>query len=222
MEGRLQVNYKDKTNETECRQRHRLFWLNSSAGVPLVYAAAKNRHFTPVPWVSSLPRKSWDLLPDWHLNQIGNFLEGTLFLGDAMPVASLMVGLDITNTAVLAGGDYDYSSTGECIAFKPGSFDLFRPIRKFSKNHPLAEALKRCYQDVFSVVGNRACVNTPMTLDALSSLYGIRGSTALLLDLIKHKEHVRQRVREMTASYLAFYDYFYEYLKEHGYGESAS
>ena len=212
----------EKICDTECRLRHRAFWENSSTGVPLVYAVSDKPGFTQAPWKSSLPRKEWDLLPDWHLNQIDNFLEGTCFFGDAMPMASLMVGLDITNTAVLAGGDYDYSSTGHFIDFKAGSFDLEQPVPNFTPDHPLAVSLKHCYETIIPHVRDRAFVNTPMTLDALSSLYGLRGSRTFLLDLVQNKDLVKQRVKEMTAAYLAFYDYFYDFLVQNGYGESGS
>jgi hypothetical protein len=212
----------DKICDTESRSRHRMFWENSSNGVPLVFAVSDNPGFTKVPWKNSLSRKEWDLMPDWHLNRIDNFLEGTCFFGDAMPLASLMVGLDITNTAVLAGGDYDYSSTGDFIDFKCGDFDLAQPIPDFTPDHPLAVALKHCYETVIPQVRDRAFVNTPMTLDALSSLYGLRGSRTFLLDLVQKKDRVRQRVREMTDASLAFYDYFYNLLVENGYGQSGS
>jgi hypothetical protein len=199
-----------------------MFWENRSTGVPLVYAVSDNPGFIPAPWRTSLPRKEWDLLPDWHLNRIGNFLEGTCFFGDAMPMASLMVGLDITNTAVLAGGDYDYSSTGDFIDFKSGDLDLAQPVPDFTPDHPLAIDLKQCYEAVIPQVRNRAFVNTPMTLDALSSLYGLLGSQPFLLDLVKNKDRVKQRVREMTDVSLAFYDYLYDFLVENGYGQSGS
>lgn len=212
----------EKKFDTESRLRHRAFWENSSAGVPLVYAVSNIPGFTPAPWNSSLPRKEWDLLPEWHLNQIDNFLEGTCFFGDAMPMASLMIGLDISNTAVLAGGDYDYSSTGDFIDFKTGGFDLEKPVSDFTPNHPLAVSLKQCYETIISHVRDRAFVNTPMTLDALSSLYGLRGSRTFLLDLKQKKDLVKQRGREMTAAYLGFYDYFYDFLVQNGHGVSGS
>jgi hypothetical protein len=212
----------EKICDTECRRRHQAFWENSSNGVPLVYAVSDKPGFTPSPWKSALPRKAWDLLPDWHLNQIDNFLAGTCFFGDAMPMASLMVGLDITHTVILAGGDYDYSSTGDFIDFKPGGFDLLHPVPNFNPDHPLAVSLKQCYETIIQHVRGRAFVNTPMTLDALSSLYGLRGSRTFLLDLVHKKHLVKQRVREMTTAYLAFYDFFYDFLVENGYGQSGS
>ncbi len=216
------MHCREKICDTESRQRHRAFWENRSTGVPLVYAVSDSPGFTPVPWKTSLARKEWDLLPDWHLNRIGNFLEGTCFFGDALPMASLMVGLDITHTAILAGGDYDYSSTGDFIDFRCGKFSLAQPVPEFTPEHPLAVALKQCYDTVIPHVRGRAFVNTPMTLDALSSLYGLLGSQPFMLDLVRNKDRVKQRVREMTDVYLAFYDYFYDFLVENRYGQSGS
>ncbi|HCY86971.1 MAG TPA: hypothetical protein DHV36_17705 [Desulfobacteraceae bacterium] len=214
--------YTDKKNEAESRRRHRAFWNNSSEGIPLVFAVADKPGFTLRPWMSKRPRKEWDLDPAWHLSMVQNYLDGTCFLADAMPVASLMVGLDITNTAVLAGGDYDYSRTGDFIDFKPGRFALDRPVPPFTPGHSLVRDLKACYGAVINQVGRRAAVNPPMTLDALSTLYGLCGSHTLLTALINRKEDVKQRVKEMTRAYLGFYDYFYAYLAERGYGESSS
>lgn len=213
--------YTDKENEAACRRRHRAFWENRSEGTPLVFAVADKPGFEPAVWTSKLPRKLWDLCPQWHLSMIQNYLDGTCFLADAMPVASLMVGLDITNTAVLAGGDYDYSSTDDFIDFKAGEFDLGVPAPAFTPIHPLVRQLKTCYETVIRHVGQRALVNPPMTLDALSSLYGLCGSQNLLKALVTSKSMVRQRVREMTRTYLDFYDFFYGFLKDAGYGESA-
>lgn len=215
------MTYTDKDNEAVCRRRHRAFWENRSEGTPLVFAVADKPGFKPVPWNSRLSRKDWDLCPDWHLSMVQNYLDGTCFIADAMPTASLMVGLDITNTAVLAGGDYDYSSPNDFIDFKPDKFDLNRPAPAFSPKHPLVRQLKTCYETVIRHVGQRALVNPPMTLDSLSSLYGLCGSQDLLMALVNRRETIRQRVREMTVAYLDFYDYFYEFLKAAGYGESA-
>ena len=216
------MTYTDKDNEAACRQRHRAFWENRSQGTPLVFAVAERPGVEPVAWNSKLPRKEWDLLPNWHLSMVQNYLDGTCFLADAMPVASLMVGLDITNTTVLAGGDYDYSSTDDFVDFKPGTFDLNLPAPAFSPEHPLVRQLKACYETVIRHVGKRAMVNPPMSLDALSSLYGMYGSQNFLTALVTDGETIRQRVREMTRAYLDFYDHFYDILRAAGYGESAS
>ncbi len=216
------MSYTDKKNEALARRRHRAFWDNRSEGLPLVFAVANKPGFTQAPWSSPKKRKDWDLDPQWHMNMVENYLDGTCFLADAMPVASLMVGLDITNTAVLAGGDYDYTSTDNFIDFKPGRFSLEHPVHRFSQDHDLVKRLTACYDAVIGLVGKRALVNTPMTLDALSSLYGLCGSHSLLKALITRKEEVKQRVCEMTDTYLDFYDHFYDFLLDKGYGESAS
>ncbi|WP_459917632.1 hypothetical protein [Desulfocicer niacini] len=156
------------------------------------------------------------------MNRVDNYLNGTCFLADAMPVASLMVGLGITNTTVLAGGDYDYSSTQDFIDFRPGKFTLDNPVPFFNPDNALVKDLKCCYEKVIQNVKHNALVNTPTTLDALSSIYGMCGSETFLKDLICKKEIIKKRVEEMTTVYLQFYDYFYAYLKEKGYGESAS
>lgn len=215
------MTYTNKENEAACRRRHRAFWGNSSLGTPLVFAVADKPGAKPAPWKTGRPRKEWDLWPDWHLSMVETYLNGTCFLADAMPVASLMIGLDITNTAVLAGGDYDYSSTDDFIDFKPGTFDLNRPAPAFSPDHLLVRQLRACYETVIHHVGQRALVNPPMTLDALSSLYGLYGSQDFLTALVTHGDTIRQRVREMTATYLDFYDYFYDLLTAAGHGESA-
>jgi len=202
--------------------RHQAFWHNESLGTPLVFALGEKPDFTPKPWQTSLSRKAWDLSPDWHVNMVENYLYGTCFCGDAMPVASLMVGLDIVNTAILAGGDYDYSGGADFIGFLPGSFSLEETVPGFDPSHALVQNLEACYDKVIQRVGQDALVNTPMTLDALSSLYGMCGSSAFLMKMLDKKGLIKQRVHEMTQTYLAFYDYFYEHLKVKGYGESAS
>lgn len=215
------MKYTLKRCEDEARERHKAFWAGKSLGRPLVYAVARNPDYKGVPWESTAPRKAWDLNPLWHLNRIGNDLSSVFFSGDAMPAANLMVGLDITNTVTLAGGTYDYSSNGEQVYYEPGVFSLERPLRPFTPRDPLAVGLKTCYDAVIQAVGNRAFVNTPMTLDPLSSIYGMLGAD-LLKDLIKRPDLIKLRVSELTTVYLDFYDYFYDYLKAKGYGESGS
>jgi len=83
--------------------------------------------------------------------------------GGELSERRLFHGLDITNTAVLAGGDYDYSSTGSAIDFKPGIFNLDSPVPAFDPDHFLVRQLRSCYEHVIGSVRNRACVNTPMT-----------------------------------------------------------
>lgn len=215
------MKYALKCCEEEARERHRAFWAGKSLGRPLIYAVARNPEYRCVSWESSASRKSCDLNPFWHLNRIENDLSGIVFTGDAMPAANLMVGLDITNTVMLAGGDYEYSSNGGQVYYKPGSFKLDKPIRPFTPDNPLAVSLMACYDAVIHAVGNRGFVNAPMSLDPLSSLYGMLG-TDFLKALIKRPDLIKQRVSELTASYLDFYDYFYDYLKAKGYGESGS
>ena len=216
------LKYTLKQDEAVSRERHRAFWKNDSLGVPLVFALANKEGFVPEPWSSDQPRKDWDLSPDWHRTMVENYLNGAWFMGDAMPVAGLMVGLDITNTAVLAGGDYDYSSTGSAIDFKPGRFNLDNPVPAFDSDHFLVRQLRRCYEHVIASVRNRACVNTPMTLDALSSIFSMCGGIPFLTDMIQKKKVIQKRTEELTDVYLRFYDYFYDFLKAEGYGESAS
>ncbi len=215
------MKYTLKTCEEEARERHRAFWKGQSLGRPLIYATACDPEYKEIPWQSTAPRKVWDMDPLWHLNRVENSLSGIRFLGDAMPAASLMVGLDITNTVILAGGDYEYSPSGEQVYYNPGVFSLTEPVPLFRADHSLVTGLKACYDAVIPVVGNRAFVNTPMTLDPLSSLFSMMGND-LLRALIKRPELVQNRISELTTAYLDFYDYFYDYLEGLGYGESAS
>ena len=214
--------YTLKANEKEARERHRAFWNNQSLGRPLIFAIANKRQDDKTEWNIETPSKQRDLLPKWHVNSIENYFNSTEFLADAMPIASLMVGLDITNTAVLAGGAYDYGPLHDQIIFSKGTFDINKPISSFNKDLYLVRELKKCYEEVIKAVGSRGCVNTPMTLDALSSIYHLHTPEGLLTDLIRRPELIKKRTRELTEVYLQFYDYFYDFLLAKGYGESSS
>jgi hypothetical protein len=149
-------------------------------------------------------------------------LLGTHFLAEAMPVASLMVGLDITNTATLMGCDYEYMENGEIIVFHRNKHILDAPVPAFSKEHFLVKGLHHCYQEIAKDVKNKAYVNTPMTLDALTTLSQLLGEDKLCVELYKRPQLVKKKVEQITELYLQFHDYFYNYLVELGYGESSS
>ena len=214
--------YALKENEKVVREGHRAFWKNESLGRPLIFAVANNNQNQPEKRILEPPSKERDLLPQWHVDRTKDYLDHTIFLADAMPIASLMVGLDITNTAILAGGDYNYGRLHDHIIYSKGTFDINKRIKPFNPNSDLVMKLKACYEAVISVVGNNACVNTPMTLDALSTLYQLHTPETFLKDLIRKPDLIKKRTRELTEEYLKFYDYFYNFLLTKGYGESSS
>lgn len=197
-------------------ERHRAFWKGQSIKRPLVYACVSNQSDQ-----TTSPSKQNDLNETWHINRISHALNQVSYYGDAIPNASLMVGLDITHNVILAGGDYDYSSNGEQIYYSQGSFELEKQIQSFDHNHILVKLLEQCYKAVVNQVGCKTFVNTPMTLDPFSSLYSLMGES-FLKSLVKRPTAVHDRLNELTTHYLEFYDYFYAFLKNHGYGESAS
>lgn len=210
-----------KENEAEARERHRAFWQNSSMGRPALYITARNQEYQESTWGQpEIGQKERDLLPAWHVNQIQKFLNSQLFLAEAMPCASLVVGTDITNTAVLLGGDYDYCY-GEAL-IKEDPRLLERGIATFHPSHSLVKALEECYYTVANEVKDKAFLNTPMTLDALTTISMLLYPLNLCRELHHHPHKIKNWTRSITALYLQFYDYFYELLLSLGHGESSS
>jgi hypothetical protein len=137
-----------------------------------------------------------------------------------MPKASIMVGTDVTNTAVLIGGDYEYQYEEAIIT--PNAKVLDKPIPGFSKENVFVKELENCYYTVAEKIKNKAFVNTPMTLDALTTVSMLLSPLTLCRMIIDKPSRIKKWTRDITEMYLEFYDYFYDILKKLGYGESSS
>lgn len=132
------MKYTHPAYREERLERHRAFWAGRSCGRPLIHVTARNPAAPDRAEGAAPPGKQWDLHPQWHIDRFRSGLDEVLWLGDSLPGASMMVGLDITHCTVLAGGDYDYSSNHQQIFWQPGAFRLDREIPSFSEDHPLA------------------------------------------------------------------------------------
>lgn len=210
-----------KENEAEARERHRAFWHNNSLGRPALYIIVQNPECRETTWAKpEIGMKQRDLLPEWHVHQMRNFLNSQLFLAEAMPTASLVVGTDVTNTAVLLGGDYDYYY-GEAIIRETPDL-LNKVVPAFSQGHFLVRAMEECYYTLAADVKDKAFVNTPMTLDALTTLSLLLNPLNLCRELVLSPLKIKTLTEQITAMYLQFYDHFYEILQAMGYGESSA
>jgi len=210
-----------KENEAEARERHRAFWHNNSLGRPALYVIAQNPTYWEAAWSKpEIDMKQRDLLPEWHVHQMQNFLNSQFFLAEAMPTASLVVGTDITNTAVLLGGDYEYYH-GEAIITENPEL-LNNVVTSFDREHFLVQALEECYYRLAGYVKDKAFVNTPMTLDALTTISMLLNPLKLCRELVLNPGKIKTWTRQITSMYLEFYDHFYALLQRMGYGESSA
>lgn len=211
-----------KNNPLDSLYRHEAFISNSSFGIPLVHALLKKKDSQDSVWAGDADRRECDLLPAWHKWRIGNYLSKYEFYGDALPMANIMVGLDITNNSVLAGGDYAYNAAGDQLRFIRKNFSLDQEIPAFSPRHPLVRMLEDCYLEIAAYIGRRSGLNAPMTLDPLSTLYSLEGGMSFLEQMVTRPNVILKRNCELIQVYLDFYDYFYKLLITLGYGETGS
>lgn len=209
-----------KEHEAEARERHRAFFSGSSLGDrPALHVTVRDQA-SPPPWDTvHPPSKGTDLDSAWHVARIESELASTEYLADAMPTASVMVGTDVTDTAVLLGGDYEYRHGEAIICPDPGVFE--RPVPAFDPTTSFVRALEAVYRDVDAAVSGRAFVNTVMTLDALTTLSLMRGQLTLIRDMLERPETVRAHVEATERLVNAFYGHFYALLLELGHGESS-
>ena len=215
------IDFGQTRREAEALDRHRAFWRDEIVDRPLVLALAAGNQQGP-DWSPHGSRKEWDLNPQWHRSRAQAYLAENVFVADSLPLVSLMVGLDITHNAVLAGGDYHYASGGQCLGYTRGRFALDRPIPPFAPETGWIKALEECYRVVLAEVGSQAAVNGTMTLDPLSSLFSLQEPTEFLLEMARGSSRIQQRRRELTQSYLAFYEHFYSLLRDNGHGITGS
>lgn len=216
-----------KAQDTEARARLAAFWANASGGDrPALHVLADAPAEHPgattsiIGWArNDVSRKDCDLLPEWHIARIDGLLETTVFLAEAMPQADIMVGTDVTDTAVLLGGDYDYLYDEAIIRRDPEVLE--RPVPRFDPGAPFVAALEQVYRRVAAHVGRRAFVNTTMTLDALTTLSLMLGQTELLRTMMRDPAIVLEQVKATAELTRDFYDHFYALLLELGHGESA-
>ncbi len=217
-----------KENEAEARERHRAFFAGESLGDrPAFYVVADARPPDPDDGAEDgradldpAARKRADLDPVWHIARIDAELDRTRYLADAMPAAHIMVGTDVTDTAVLLGGDYDYQYGEAIIRPEPGVLE--GPVPVFDPGLSFVQALEDVYRKVAGHVGRKAYVNTVMTLDALTTMSQLAGPVELSRDLVRRPSWVTERTEAITRLITAFYEHFYQLLLDLGHGESSA
>lgn len=209
-----------KTGEDESRSRLRAFWANSSQGDrPALHVLADAHDPVDHAWRrTDVSRKECDLQPEWHHARVDDVLDNTRFLAEAMPSADIMIGTDVTDTAVLLGGDYDYLHGEAIVRHDPGVLE--RRVPAFDPASPFVVALERVYRDMAAHVGRRAFVNTTMTLDALTTLSLMVGHAGLFRAMMSRPELVHECVDSTCTLVNDFYAHFYGVLLELGHGES--
>jgi len=219
-----------KQNEAEARERHRAFFAGESLGDrPALYVVAdvgEGVAHDAAPEVragtgrDAAARKQADLDPLWHITRIDAELQDTVYLADAMPAASIMIGTDVTDTAVLLGGDYDYLHGEAIIRRDPGVLE--RPVPEFDPAHPFVRGVETIYERVADHVGRRAYVNTPMTLDALTTMSQLAGPLDFCRGLARRPYWVVCRTEAITHLITDFYEHIYRLLLRLGHGESSA
>lgn len=157
----------------------------------------------------------------WHVNYARQQLAKT-FLFDAMPLVTVMMGRDITNMAVLAGGDYDYVMPSEYVSFRSNPDFLKEETALFPSAGPFREKVIDCYRGVKQEIGLEGCINPPTTLDALTTMAMIMGEENFFFALYHQPDRVLKRVEELNKRYYQFYDEIYLLLRQWGYGEGGS
>src|SRR5665647_3341401 len=101
-----------KANEADARNRMNAFWAGSSLGRPAIYVTAKRPGFSPKEWSGEKDRKKRDLLPQWHIWNNTNMIDGTIYLAEAFPRIGVDFGSLLSMVAIQAGSDYFYNSDG--------------------------------------------------------------------------------------------------------------
>lgn len=219
-----------KENEAEARQRHRAFFAGESlSDRPALYVVADagaDAASDAAPEVragigrDAAARKRADLNPAWHIARIDAELRSTVYLADAMPAAGIMIGTDVTDTAVLLGGDYDYVHGEAIIRRDIGVLEASVPV--FDPLHPFVRAVESVYERVAEHVGRTAYVNTVMTLDALTTISQLAGPLDFCRDLVRRPDWVVDRIKATTHLMADFYEHIYGLLLRLGHGESSA
>lgn len=216
------TKYSIKKEEEQARINYRAFWRNEDIGRPLFYVtAADNNSLQPYQNRERITRKEMDLDPNWQANYARQQLSKT-FLFEAMPVATVMVGRDITNMAVLSGADYDYLIPSEYVKFSKNPSFLKDELPPFYSAGQFIEKVTDCYRKVQQEIGMEGCINPPTTLDALTTVSMIMGEENFFFSLNKEPALVLKKVEHLNQLYYQFYDHIYQMLLQWGYGEGCS
>jgi len=210
-----------KQNEDEARERLRAFWSGASLGRPALIVEADDPTFVEKPWRGpALDAKGRDLLPEWYTWMAGEHLRHTVYLAEAMPNAALAWGSHLVLLATLAGGDYEYHAGSAWI--EPMSDVYERPLPRFDPDHTVVRCLDLCLRRIAQEVGDRAYLNPPALLDAMTTLSMFRGPGALATDLVDRPEDVRRWCEAGTALNADAYEHFWQVAKSLGYGDTST
>jgi len=216
--------YKLKDNEQEARERLWAFWKQKSIGRPALGVYVKNKDFEWQEWKGEpLPRKEFDLHPEWQANDCRNRLFANKYLAEATPCVCMDYGRTLPLLAVLAGGDYDYDdispwkqpyggTTFLLPWIRPSEGALDWNIPKFDPEHETVKGLERNLVKIVETIGGYGFVSPPSMLDALTTLSMLHTPDELCIALYEEPDKVKRWAYDATTLYIDCYEHFYRYL----------
>src|ERR1035437_4348884 len=135
-----QHGYTRKAHEAEARERLQAFWAGGELDRPALHITVQTPGEDSIVWEGGTEdRLALDRNPAWHVYQAQRSIDRTIYLAEAMPVASYVYAANIGLIAELAGGSYAYEHGHAWI--QPYA-DVYRnPAPAFDPSHPAVRAL---------------------------------------------------------------------------------
>ena len=214
------MSYTTKQNESEARERLRAFWAGGSLGRPCLAVRVQRSDFAAQEWRERDDPKERELTPEYQVMMFENAIGQYRFLAESMPGFSARWGAFLVALAIFAGGDYEYDCRTAWIQPIEGIYD--RALPDFDAEHPVAGRLETIFARLAQVAGDRAYINPPPMLDAMTTLSLFRGPGQLCLDVLERPNTVKRWCSRLTAMYIHIYDRFYRLVTSLGYGDTSS
>ena len=145
--------------------------------------------------------------PAYHAGQEDARLARSCFSGDTLPMAETDIGPG--SLALYLGAEAGISR--DTVWFNPCMEEIDRPIR-FNQDNAWWQLTRRTIQACLEKSGGKYLVGCPDLVENLDTLASLRGTEALMIDLIENPGAVVARLEEITRAWFEIYSQIFDLI----------
>lgn len=194
------------------QRRFRHWWNGTLTGRPLMRVIAEKEHSAGHA-AQPFPKRA---VKDIYLDVEGNirrfeaWCDGHAFLGDSFPAFSFDLGPG--SMALYLGSEPEFME--DTVWYKPCVRDWKEfPELSYNPDNPWWHKHLEMAREAQRISGGRYWVNIPDIIENLDILASLRGTEALLYDLMDEPDEVQKRLLQIDSLYFLYYDAMYDILK---------
>lgn len=205
------MSFELKPDYEASRQRYEAFWERAIVDRALVSLPVPKASQTPVPEreYESL-RDRW-LDVEFRAEQMATRLANVEYLGDALPIAVPNMGPEIFSA--WCGCPYHFGETTTWTDPIIENWDRDADSAVFDPEHPLFKATVQFTEALLERGTGRFIVGLTDFHPGGDHLAALRDPQELAIDMIEHRDAIKEKLATSAAEYFLAYDIFYEMLR---------